>query len=168
MPTERAPVSSFGARVEIVAQGEQIPLIGLASANAITVRSGTSYAAPQVTATAAILLSIDPSLGAAEVKRRILTGSWVGPATTSPRALSVARPVLQLLLDMGFDADVLDANRDNISDRPGVVVGRMCGGSTYEVDGFGAHIYPQGVDTAGVLVQGNIIEEGFGCVFRAS
>lgn len=165
-PTERAPVSSFGARVEIVAQGEQIPLIGLSSANATTVRSGTSYATPQVAAAAAILLSIDPSLSAADVKERILSSSWAGPATTSPRALSVARPVLQLLLDMGFATDVLDANGDDVSDRPGVVVGRMCGGSTYEVDGFGAHIYPPGVDMAGVLVQGNILEEGFGFVLQ--
>jgi len=166
MSTERAPLSAFGSRVEIVAQGEQIPLIGLSSAGATTVDSGTSYAAPQVTATAAVLLSIDPGLGPAEIKSRILSDARAGPTSTSPRALSVARPVLQLLLDRGIDADTLDAEGDGSADRPAVVVGRICGGSTYEVDGFGSHIYPPGAEEDEAIVQGNIIEDGFGLVLQ--
>ena len=50
-------------------------------------RSGTSYAAPQVSATAAMLLQMRPDLTPIEVKAAILLGAnWTGPVTcTSPQ-----------------------------------------------------------------------------------
>ncbi len=128
MPTTRAPLSSFGAPIEIVAQGENMPLVGLEDGQSWTTSSGTSYATPQVTALAAILASIDPELTAAELKQRILEGAPEGPSTTSPRALDLARPVMQLLLDLAGTEPLLDQDGDRVADRSGAVVGRLCGG----------------------------------------
>ncbi len=164
-PTERTPLSSSGARVEIVAQGENIPVIGVTTGSAWTVTDGTSYAAPQVTALAAILASIDPELTAPELKQRILDGAQEGPASTSPRALDLAAPVIQLLLDLAGTDPLLDEDGDGVADRSGAVVGRLCGGPTYTVEGFGTHTYPQEAGD-GIVVTGHLLEFGFGLVLQ--
>tara|TARA_B100001750_G_scaffold220943_1_gene209058 strand:- start:1935 stop:3893 length:1959 start_codon:yes stop_codon:yes gene_type:complete len=166
MPTERAPLSAQGPRVEIVAQGEAITVVGHTEGSATEVQSGTSFAAPQVSSVAAILRSIAPELTAAETRDYILGNALPGPSTTGGRALSVAQPILQLLLDRGTPfAEEVDGDADGLADRPGIVVGRLCGGSTYSVEGFGDFVYETAsldLEANGYLVTGHALESGFG------
>ncbi len=55
---------------------------------------GTSTAAPMVTATAALLRSLDPSLTAAQLKERIVKAAGTGPSEVGGRILSTKQAVL--------------------------------------------------------------------------
>ena len=165
MPMTRSSLSSSGERVEIVAQGENVPLVGVAVGGAITSSSGTSLAAPQVTSVAAILASMDPSLSPRELRRLILDNALPGPASTSPASLSIAGPFQQLLLEMGKFSEQIDSDGDGLRDRAGIVAQRFCGGSSYEVYGYGSYSYPPPVaDTMeeGTMALGFIGESGLG------
>lgn len=71
-----ASFSTYGAWVDVAAPGEQIvSSVPLASGSAYSAWSGTSMATPFVAATAALVRSANPSLGAAEVARRIVSAS---------------------------------------------------------------------------------------------
>ena len=67
---------------ELVAPAYNIQTISFVTNDATHPRSGTSYAAPQVSATAAMLLQLRPDLTPIEIKAAILLGAnWTGPVT---------------------------------------------------------------------------------------
>ena len=69
----RASFSSYGSSVDISAPGFQI--WSLAPNNGNTLKNGTSYAAPLVSAAAALLLSANPTLSPIEVKSCLLASA---------------------------------------------------------------------------------------------
>ncbi len=75
-------VSNFsnpGPEVEVAAPGEDIPMCELGN-TAYHTNSGTSFAAPHVAALAALILSVDPSMSAADVRQLIIdTAEDIGP-----------------------------------------------------------------------------------------
>jgi len=166
-PTARDPRTAFGARVEIVAQGDRVPLVDPETGRPVVVDWGTSFAAPQVASAAAILASIEPGLSAAEIKSHLLQTASAGPSDTRARSLNIAQAIHQLLLDSGSEfAAELDENDDGLADRPGSIVGRLCGGSTYTVDGIGSYVYPSEETEDGILATASITEEGFGMALQ--
>ena len=65
---------------EIVAPAFDIQTLSFVANATTEPRSGTSYAAPQVSATAAMMLQIEPELTPAEIKAGLLLGAnWTGP-----------------------------------------------------------------------------------------
>ncbi len=65
---------------ELVAPAQNIQVLNFVANNTTHPRSGTSLAAPQVSATAAMLLQAKPDLTPVEVKASILLGAnWTGP-----------------------------------------------------------------------------------------
>lgn len=83
----RAPFSSSGSWVSLVAPGDGV--VGVLSATAagglgsLGIGSGTSYAAPQVAAAAALVWGIDPALTAAQVAQ-VLKETASGGGTWTP------------------------------------------------------------------------------------
>ena len=75
-------VSSFsnsGPEVEVAAPGEDIPMCELGNTSYHS-NSGTSFASPHVAALAALILSIQPSMSAADVRQHIIdTADDIGP-----------------------------------------------------------------------------------------
>jgi PKD repeat protein len=69
----RASFSNFGSSVDISAPGSQI--WSLAPNNGTSVKNGTSFAAPLVSAAAALLLSANPSLSPSEVESCLLASA---------------------------------------------------------------------------------------------
>lgn len=69
----RAPFSSTGSLVDLSAPGDQI--LTTAVAGRYRTVSGTSFAAPMVAATAAMMLELDPTLTASEIRTMISESS---------------------------------------------------------------------------------------------
>lgn len=69
----RAPFSSTGSLVDLSAPGDQI--LTTAVAGRYRTVSGTSFAAPMVAATAAMMLELDPTLSASEIRTMISESS---------------------------------------------------------------------------------------------
>lgn len=166
-PGRRAPNSASGPLVDIVAQGEDIALVDFQLGRPVVVDSGTSFATPQVASAAAILWSVDPSLTAVEVRDYLLTYAALGPESTSGLSLDVATPVLQRLLENGSVlSEDLDPEEDGVTDSPGQVAARLCGGSTLSVEGFPtAEFYATDV-AEGALIQGYFLSRGFGVTLQ--
>jgi aqualysin 1 len=64
----RASFSNFGSCVDIYTWGVQVQSLGISSPTAVVYKTGTSMATPHVTGAAAIYLSRNPNMTAAEVK----------------------------------------------------------------------------------------------------
>ncbi|MEM9607779.1 MAG: S8 family serine peptidase [Actinomycetota bacterium] len=76
----RAPTSSFGPWVDLVSPGVDIWSIGIADDTDVSIRSGTSMSAPQVSAAAAVIRSVRPELTPAEISDLLLAStSDLGP-----------------------------------------------------------------------------------------
>jgi type VII secretion-associated serine protease mycosin len=73
----RAPFSQRGDHVDLVAAGEGVTMAALRAGH--TVRQGTSFAAPYVAATAALVLQRFPGLSPAQVQRRLVATADPAP-----------------------------------------------------------------------------------------
>ena len=80
--SSRGPVSDDMPRLkpDVVAPAVNIDVLNFTTGTVTTPRTGTSYAAPQVSATAAIILQAKPDFTPAEIKAAILLGAdWQAP-----------------------------------------------------------------------------------------
>lgn len=85
--SSRGPVSDDKPRLkpDVVAPAVNLDLLSSTSGTVTSRGTGTSYAAPHVSATAAILLQANPDLTPVEIKAAILLGAdWKAPMCTSP------------------------------------------------------------------------------------
>jgi membrane-anchored mycosin MYCP len=73
----RAPFSQVGSYVDLVAPG--VKVLAATAGPGLSEHDGTSYAAPFVAATAALLRQYEPQLPAAEVARRIVASTDPAP-----------------------------------------------------------------------------------------
>ncbi|MEM9712168.1 MAG: S8 family serine peptidase [Actinomycetota bacterium] len=81
----RAPTSSFGPWVDLVAPGVDIWSAGLDNDSDVSLRSGTSMSAPQVSGAVAALLGADPTLTVEQVTGLLRTSaSDLGPVGPDP------------------------------------------------------------------------------------
>lgn len=144
----RWELSGRGPLVDIAA-----PAVEVAEVGDGVLRSGNSLAAPLVTALAAVLLSIDPTLTAEEIKRYILTYSYPTSATVGGRRLVLVPPIAELLIDRSAPPRVLDivdrttdlfAVGGGAADTPGLIVERICAFGEMSVDGYGSETFPMG------------------------
>ncbi|AXR79481.1 Subtilisin-like serine protease [Natrarchaeobaculum sulfurireducens] len=69
--SSRGPTDDGHLKPELVAPGEDIPGPAVGTGEEYTTRTGTSVAAPQVAATAALLLETEPSLSPQEIESRL-------------------------------------------------------------------------------------------------
>lgn len=157
-PETRVATHTRGAGIDIVAQGQNVPVVGIdGGAELVT---GTSFAAPQVAATAALLLSVDPSLGPVQAKALILDSALPGPADASGRYLNLGRAVNQLLYDTRRDLEaVVDGDGDGVVDGAGLVAARICSASQYTIEGVGSFVYTREEEDE-VTALGSITAEG--------
>lgn len=88
--TEFSNTSSANYAVDIAAPGGEVP-IGMADDGSVITAGGTSFATPQVTATAAMLRALDPSMDAAALKELILATAAPG-VTNAEGTESVPAP----------------------------------------------------------------------------
>jgi hypothetical protein len=70
--------SNYGAAVQIAAPGSSVPVLSNLPSVGYTLEDGTSFSAPMVTGTAGLMLSLDPTLTAAELKQLLLEGAATG------------------------------------------------------------------------------------------
>lgn len=140
-PLAAALHSNWGSRVDLAAQGEGVWVYDSSVGREVT-RTGTSFAAPQGTGLAAILVSIAPDLDASAIRDAILEGAAPGPLELGGRFLNHGRPLLELLRQRGsaFD-DVIDRDGDGDADPVASVAARLCEGSVYEVETVGGFTY---------------------------
>lgn len=160
--------SNYGTVVDIAAPSQRVPVLAYFPLEGITDVSGgkysedgTSIASPMVAALAAILKSVDPGLDAAAIRNIILTNSFnpmveaddYGHPET-PRMVLIP-PISQALIDLpapGTVLDIVDAERDGEWDTATLIVNRLCGGATLEIDGHGPLHFPASEDGSAAVV----------------
>lgn len=85
-----APFSSAGSEVDLIAPGAGI--ISLAPGEGFVRMSGTSMAAPHVTAAASLLLSLEPNLPASAVRARLTaTAEWLPGVSGHAQGMGLLR-----------------------------------------------------------------------------
>jgi len=97
----RAAFSNWGRCVTLFAPGEAITSAAITTDSAFAAHSGTSMAAPHVAGVAALLVSAEPALTAAEVAERIKTLATPDRVTGA----GSGSPTRLLFTDAGADAD---------------------------------------------------------------
>ena len=137
-PQQACSWSSYGPLMDIAAPCENWPLVNPDQANTLMTEDGNSYGTPSVTALAAVLKSIKPSLSPGDIKSYILDNSSSTAASISGRRLVIPQPIEQLLIDMQAPDEILrkiDWPPDGEWDLPGVVAARICNISKIEIAG---------------------------------
>ena len=128
-------------------------------------KSGTSYASPMVAAAAAIMKSFDSTLSGAEIKEYLTTYTYMTDESLNWRRFILVMPVVQMLIDRGAPADVLDLidSDDDIGvwDINGQILNRMCEGVDLTVSGRGTWTYLPDASVAA----GFINDMGYGATF---
>lgn len=138
-PQQAASWSAYGPLIDIAAPAEYCPVVHPTQANAVKIVSGNSIGAPAVASLAAILKSINPNLSPGLLKQYIIDYSWSTAQSVSGRRLVLTLPIIQVLIDMPAPDEILE--KIDVSeplgewDIPGVVVSRICGRTTIEIDG---------------------------------
>jgi len=134
--------SSTGPLVEVAATAVDMPLVHPTDGRPVQLATGNSLAAPQVAATAALLLAVDPAATPEDLKWHItVDGVDVGPMEVGGRLLAIASALESLLLTShSVPAEVrriIDADSDGSWDAPSLVATRLCGGVLFQIEGLG-------------------------------
>jgi subtilisin family serine protease len=150
---EVAAADSNRGLVDLAAQGDGVYVYD-SSLGREALLNGTSFAAPQVAALAAVLRSVAPELTGAELRREILEGAAPGPAVLGGRSLNLGRPLLNVVRTRSaVFAEVIDRDDDAESDPIASVAARLCDGSGYVVENVAAYGYYSETDDATQLGQ---------------
>ncbi|MBU1220931.1 S8 family serine peptidase [Myxococcota bacterium] len=136
---ERMVGTNWGNLVDIYAPAVNIPTLWGRSdgycEDTKYFNDGTSYAAPQVTALAVILKSINKGLKPKEIKKLIVESGGVLIDNKVYPSLKFSPPVAQALLDISaVDADKFDADHDAIADPVSLILHRICGESYLKIE----------------------------------
>lgn len=134
---EAASFSSYGDLIDMAAPAVRVPCVSTLGRSKVAGSVGNSFAAPQVTAVAAILKSIDPSISASAIKTHLQYSCLGTTADMGYRRLVYALPVTQLLTDVSVsDAvlDLVDRDEDDEADPSGIIVNRICSGIEYRIE----------------------------------
>jgi len=138
-PAQAASWSAYGPLIDIAAPAEYCPVVDPTKANAVKIVSGNSIGAPAVTALAAILKSIKPTLNPGDIKNYILDNSSSTAQSVSGRRLVLPQPIEQLLIDLPAPDEILrkiDITEPEFEgDLPGIVAARICNVSKIEIAG---------------------------------
>lgn len=141
-PQTLASFSNYGQRLTLNAPGESVTVTGRYNGHETAVVSGTSYAAPQVTALAAILLALDSELSVEELVETYLLQHALPMEDGSGIRMVFAAPIGQLILDLSPGSpveDYLDPEGLGNYGSTGIVMSRICRGLSYTVEGYGTH-----------------------------
>ena len=134
--------AAYGDVVDISAAGRD--LLVLMPSGTTMERSGTSFAAPMVTAAAALLKSIAPDLSPLEIKSMMLDPTFHGELTEPGGGiqLSFAAPLVDLLWEKyqntSWGTLLLDADEDGLHDSPEIIETHICEQAALTIDGFGS------------------------------
>lgn len=140
-PSVRTNRSAYGDGVDMAAPGENINVLNEMGGSHL--RSGTSYATPQVTSAAALLQSVGGrSLTPGEIKQLMLNATW--SAATEPEGgiqLNFANPLVDLLWQMYSDQSwaqyLMDWNDVGMHDTPAMIEMQICQDTNVTVEEFG-------------------------------
>jgi subtilisin family serine protease len=149
--------SARGGLIDIAAQASSVTVVDPASGRPPRAVSGTSVATPQVSSAAAVLRSLRPDLSPSQIKTHLtFDGVLPGPEEVGGAFLSTAGAMESMLVtEEGTDPEILnyvDADRDQQYEPPGLVVGRLCGGLNYQVEGLGSfHVSELDEDVTGLI-----------------
>ncbi len=154
--------SAQGPLIDIAAPAQHVPVANPFLPGQIKQSTGNSFAAPQVTALAAILKSISPSLKPDEIKGYIMDFCYPASSKVGSRRLILPLPIEQLLIEINAPQEVLDVidadENPGQWDVPGIVEHRICGGTIIDVSNEGTFTFPPDNDT----VSGFLNAMGFG------
>jgi hypothetical protein len=155
-PDQKASFSNTGETVVLSAAGEGVPVVAFdpstGKCNDVTYVGGTSFAAPQVAAVAAVIESLVPGLTPQQILTYLTEYGYPGPSGTTWTQVQATLPVAQALIDSGpiagvsrwIDADEQPGQWDN----PSTVVNRICGGAFVEIRDFGTYRFEADDDFA--------------------
>lgn len=165
--------STWGPLVDISAPAQDVPLLpynpkkNISNPGGAPINgSGTSYSAPMVTAAATLFKSFDSTLTPAEIKDYLLDEAFPTDPKINHRRLVLVTPILQMLMDRGAGAAVLDlidvSEPEGEPDLPGQVVNRLCGGADLTIPGLGSWHYSAEEEISGSFIN----DLGFGLIFN--
>jgi len=166
--TPHTPRGAYGRVIDLGA-----PAGGVAAAapnGEVTLVSGSSFAAPQVTSVIAVLRALDPTLSPAHLRARLLAGADPGPEALGGRMLNVARPLVTAALaqlpDVAADLRTAVGDADGRANLDAVVA-HTCAPDPMAVycRSLGALIamVPHLVDGCHVVLHDPALVPGLGC-----
>lgn len=179
-PAMKAANSNYGEFVDVAAPYEYVPVVGVSNGHATEYAYGTSVSAPQVSALAAILFSLNPSLTPEQVRNNYILGASL-PADVSVggRRIAFSRAIGQLLIDMRLGtpiAETLDPTGEGQFGSSAHSLSHICPTFGYNVDGYGSHEVvrhgPNHQNTSGAVFQDSFMigggEDGSAFVFNVA
>ena len=168
-PMRRAHWSNWGPGVDVYAPSEAVPIVSVATPGGIDEGNGTSYAAPQVTALAAILKSLDPDITPEGIKNQIRDFSFPLDEEESGLRVVLTWPIGNLLLDLDLGSPVedwLDPRRWGGYGPTEDVMSALCGGFSMIVGDYTplesvAPFMSGSIEEGWFLIQGDAWPEGY-------
>jgi hypothetical protein len=134
----------------------------------ITDNAGTSFAAPIVTALAAMIRAVAPDLTPKEIIEEVIVPSAGLPVELPGGELgrgiilfdAVAKALLLRRPSLSEVSAIVDRDRDEFVDDPWLILHRICGWSLISVDGFDTVVFSSSLDAEG----GGLIHWTYGFV----
>jgi subtilisin family serine protease len=169
LPTERSLTTNFGPSVDMGAPGLQVPTVPRYGGPNVRFANGTSFAAPQVTALAALLKSLNPRQTPLQIKNRMKWDTFPTSTDIGGSRLTYTISMNSLLFSMNVGDPIeswIDATGLGVSRATGLILSRVCpSGMHFEVDDFGTaavspnlsddHLLAGVVNAGGFNVTGN-------------
>ncbi len=140
-PLTRFPICNYGDVVDMAAPEESVSVVGL-SGNVRTV-TGTSFAAPQVTSLAAVLLALQPSLSPSRVAYYMEAHAMPSHTGAGRARLTFTSSISELLIAMDVPEPVMgwiDPAGLGNAGSSGLVLSRLCpAGIHFSVSEYGTY-----------------------------